>query len=600
MLDWLRKRLFGARGRPAGSTPVETRDEPGQRAWLLAKQGYLDDAAAVLRASDKPQHEAMLALLLREYGRLDDAIEVLQASTDPDAALKLEQFRRERGAQLAQLTLLTELDGSPPERSHEVDALLEDGHIEESIDLLKGSRLLADRTRLQALLRELGRTDELREIANHSIRLATLRAEGRVDELRALAEAGDREAGALLADALAEAKAKEPEVYDPFAGEKTFDQLIRQGLADEAAAELAEWPETRANDDARLRLVKLYVEQDRAEDAIAVLRAHRSLAPELLADLLVETGQVAEAIAVLDASEQRGAARDAARLRAEHGYVDELRARAEAGERLSAEQLALWLAAQGELDELRVRAAAGDHTFEAQLIRALGKLGQLDELATLATTAYPARWMWWATLLAETDSSAVAATLDEYAVNADWYAGETATGAVINLLVEKRRIGTAIAFAEARVSAGDDWAVQWVPRPPQTRFPSEQVATWQLLASKVIEALPELLPTGTTTVSIADADYALYADLRVTQQAPDRAKIALACWTVQTDAARYFGDHPPEDAERQLDPAGTAVPELNLTVGVIDDLAGRLKSRDLPQPHPGGRHLTISIGLPLP
>jgi hypothetical protein len=590
MFEWLRKR----RARARAKAPAVYRDEPAQRAWLLAKQGYLDDASAVLRASDDPRHEGMLALLLREYGRLDDAIEVLEASTDPEAASKLEQFRRERGGQLAQLTLIRSLDGNPPERTHEVDRLLEGGQIDEAIDRLKGSHLPADRTRLQALLRELGRTDELRDLANHSIRLATLRAEGRLDELRSRADAGDREARTLLDEALAE---QEPAtVFDPYVDDKALDELIKQGLVDEAAAALATRPE--ASDDVRYQLVKLYVAQGRPEDAIAILRSRRLLAPDLLADLLVETGQVAEAIAVLDASTQRGAQRSAARLRAEYGFLDELRARADAGERLSAEQLADYLAVHEELDELRSRSAAGDAVFDLQLIRVLSRLGHLDELAALTAGAPIAGPTWWATLLAQADTSPAEA-LAEHGDKASWYAGENATGAVINQLVEKRRIGTAIAFAEARVAAGDEWAGRWVPRQPQPRFPREQVAMWQLLATKVVNAVQELLPASSTTVSIADADYALYADVRVALLSPERAKISLACWTVYTDAARYFGDHPPEDAERKLDPEGTAIPELNLTVGVIDELAVRLKSRDLPQPHPGGRHLTITVPLPL-
>ncbi|MEV8376939.1 hypothetical protein AB0P21_29620 [Kribbella sp. NPDC056861] len=588
MFEWLRKR----RARARAKAPAVYRDEPAQKAWLLAKQGYLDDASAVLRASDDPRHEGMLALLLREYGRLDDAIEVLQASADPAAIPKLEQFRRERGGQLAQLTLIRSLDGNPPERTHEVDRLLEDGRLDEAIDQLKGSHLPADRTRLQALLRELGRTDELRDLANHSIRLATLRAEGRLDELRSRADAGDREARTLLDEALAE---QEPAtVFDPYVDDKALDELIKQGLVDEAAATLATRP--GASDDVRYQVVKLYVDQGRPEEAIAILRSRRLLAPDLLAELLVETGQVAEAIAVLDASTQRGAQRQAARLRAEYGYLDELRVRADAGERLSAEQLADYLAVHDELDELRARAAAGDAVFQLQLIRVLSRLGHLDELAALVASVPAAGPMWWATMLATADPDAALAEHDD---KASWYAGENATGAVINLLVERRRIGPAIAFAEARVAAGDEWAGRWVPRPPQPRFPREQVAMWQLLTTKVIDAVPELLPASSTTVSIADADYALYADVRVALLSPDRAKISLACWTVYTDAARYFGDHPPEDAEQRLDPEGTALPELDLTVGVIDDLAVRLKSRDLPQPHPGGRHLTVTVPLPL-
>jgi hypothetical protein len=40
---------------------------------------------------------------------------------------------------------------------------------------------------------------------------------------------------------------------------------------------------------------------------------------------------------------------------------------------------------------------------------------------------------------------------------------------------------------------------------------------------------------------------------------PDRAEIALACWHVYKDTARYFGDNPPNEAETELRPDGTAI-----------------------------------------
>ncbi|WP_328332590.1 hypothetical protein OHA70_14380 [Kribbella sp. NBC_00382] len=94
---------------------------------------------------------------------------------------------------------------------------------------------------------------------------------------------------------------------------------------------------------------------------------------------------------------------------------------------------------------------------------------------------------------------------------------------------------------------------------------------------------------------MADVDYAAYCDLRLALLAPDRAELAVACWTVYTDTARYFGDDPPTEAETKLQPEGTAITDLAETVRFIDDLAYELKARDLPRPH--GRHLAITIPI---
>ena len=56
----------------------------------------------------------------------------------------------------------------------------------------------------------------------------------------------------------------------------------------------------------------------------------------------------------------RAAVRPLARLLAERGDLDELRARADAGDAYAAVRLARLLADRGDLDELRARADAGD------------------------------------------------------------------------------------------------------------------------------------------------------------------------------------------------------------------------------------------------
>ncbi|MEI8407931.1 MULTISPECIES: hypothetical protein [unclassified Kribbella] len=224
--------------------------------------------------------------------------------------------------------------------------------------------------------------------------------------------------------------------------------------------------------------------------------------------------------------------------------------------------------------------------------------GELDELAAKAD-GYPAGGlagcMWWATLLA--GSQDVAATAAQHEKNSAWYAGRDATARVIDLLVEKGRIDTAIAFARLRLDAGDEWAIAWVPR--LQAADRDQVSEIQyFLTRRADAALPDLLSgEGSTKLWIADVDYAAYGDLRV-RQVEAGAEIALACWHVYIDTARYFGDNPPNDAETELRPAGTAITELGLTVAIVNDLAARWNALDVPRPHANGSHLAITVPLP--
>ena len=72
-----------------------------------------------------------------------------------------------------------------------------------------------------------------------------------------------------------------------------------------------------------------------------------------------------------------------AHLLADRGKVDELRARADAGDAFAAGRLAPLLADRGEVDELRARANAGDWYAAWELARLLGERGDLDEAAQI-------------------------------------------------------------------------------------------------------------------------------------------------------------------------------------------------------------------------
>jgi hypothetical protein len=655
MLDWLRKRFAGANG------PSEQRPDVIRQAWLLAEQGEVDQAADLLRAVDDAKHRGVLVLLLRKYGRLDEAIRILEADPEADPA-RLRQFVGERGAELVQLTRGLNLAIYPPEKMTHIDDLLLNGRLDEAVEQLKASRLPADRPRLQTLLRELGRTDELRSLADNSVRLATLRAEERADDLRPLADSGDDEARVLLIQTLAKQgqveeltalatgdeyatglliellgrreQVEELRPYaaagnlrardllvstlvrqervdelrslrDPYADGKLAELLAGLDRVDEAVAVLRARAAASGADQDWYELARLQAGHGRPDDAIAVLQDRPRVAPELLVELLTSRGRVGEALGVLDASDQRGAPRQAARLRAAHGLVDELRARADAGEGPSVEVLARYLADHGEVDELRRRSAGDNQTsrvFENQLIRALGRLRRLDELADLAHGGdRMAGQTWWATVLA--DAEDVPAVLAEHAVHSSWYAEESRLRGVIDLLAEQGRIGTAVEFAQARVQAGDEWASPWVPQPSPGDARSGLSPNDELLTTKVEAAVRELLPTQpggeerAMAVSISDEGSSYCSDVRVSIPALGQVRISLACWLVGTDTARYFGDDPPTEAERMLPPDGTAVTNLRSTVGVLDELAIRLNATEQASPHPGGRHLTITVPL---
>lgn len=113
------------------------------------------------------------------------------------------------------------------------------------------------------------------------------------------------------------------------------------------------------------------------------------------------------------------------------------------------------------------------------------------------------------------------------------------TARIIRTLAGEGRIGEAVDFARAKLAAGDEWAAAWVPR----------------------------------------------------IQAADRDQVS----HVYTDTARYFGDNPPNDAETELRPTGTAITDLALTVGIVNDLAARWNAVDVPRPHPNGSHLAITV-----
>lgn len=125
------------------------------------------------------------------------------------------------------------------------------------------------------------------------------------------------------------------------------------------------------------------------------------------------------------------------------------------------------------------------------------------------------------------------------------------------------------------------------------------------MARAVVEpAVLELIrryPRGapfSTTVTFGGDDFTMCAHVRAQRAAPGQVRIALACWVVNTDAARYFGDNPPAGEERRLPPEGTAEWDEELTSRVIGHLAARMNALAAARPT-ADEHLTITVPLVL-
>jgi hypothetical protein len=101
-----------------------------------------------------------------------------------------------------------------------------------------------------------------------------------------------------------------------------------------------------------------------------------------------------------------------------------------------------------------------------------------------------------------------------------------------------------------------------------------------------------------TTVTFGGDDFSMCAHVRAQWAAPGQVKIALACWVVNMDTARYLGDNPPAREEMRLPPEGTAEWDEELTSRVIGHLAARMNALATALPTTD-EHLTITVPLVL-
>ena len=193
------------------------------------------------------------------------------------------------------------------------------------------------------------------------------------------------------------------------------DLLVQRGDPDEAVRILR----AEADDHWVAMLASLLIQRGDPDEAVRILRLQADAgiwsAAQQLADLLIQRGDLDELRARADAGDEEAAGR-LADLLVQRGDLDELRARADAGDGQAASRLAEllvqrsdpdeavrilraaadagdeWnarlldgrLAGRGDLDELRARADAGDR-YATQL---LARRGDLDELRALATAGH--------------------------------------------------------------------------------------------------------------------------------------------------------------------------------------------------------------------
>jgi hypothetical protein len=194
--------------------------------------------------------------------------------------------------------------------------------------------------------------------ASHELTARLLAQHGRIDLVRRCADEDDDDAATALADHLADTKQHE--------------ELQRRAAGgDNAAVE---------------RYSRLLEDRGDPRAALALYDAHGGADPWHRAELLAQTGELDNALALLrslndpaaTALRMVGADRDHRILTfsARHGRLDEVRTQAHEGDWQAAELLTRTLAQQGELAELCTEVDAGTLNAVEQLIAALDAQGR--------------------------------------------------------------------------------------------------------------------------------------------------------------------------------------------------------------------------------
>lgn len=376
-------------------------------AELLVRLGRTDEAIEVLRPyTDDNYLMWRLACLFTDVERIDEAIEVLvahpEAGADSGPELLVDLLARQ--GRVDDLWARTEA-GDEVALWRLADVLTEQGRAEQLSELLDSHR--GDRHFtfvvshwLAIVLAEQGRVDDLRVRADAGEKTAgfefadLLLDQGHLDQLRARADAGDRAATLRLAQHMERSGHREDAItvlrgYPDVADVASFlaNLLVKQGRLDEAIEALR----PAADIDTvivteRALLDDLLAQQGRVEELRARASAGDRHAMWRLADQMENAGRVDETIELLSAhaDDDHSVAFRLAELLAKHGRMASLRVRADAGDKEAASRLARLLAQHGLLDELRTRADAGELSAQVDLLDLLVQQDRTDELGQRA------------------------------------------------------------------------------------------------------------------------------------------------------------------------------------------------------------------------
>ena len=215
------------------------------------------------------------------------------------------------------------------------------------------------------------------------------------------------------------------------------------------------------DDSAAWRLARLLAQRGDLDGLRARADADDENAVLQLAELLAQRGDLDGAVQLLRARADAGDHSAASRLTellAQRGDLEELRARADAGDHSAASRLTELLAQRGDLDGLRARADAGDHSAASRLTWLLAQRGDLEELRARADAGdenAASRLTW---LLAQRGD------LEELRARAD--AGdENAASRLAELLAQRGDLDGAVQLLRAPAD-GDDrhaaWRLTWL------------------------------------------------------------------------------------------------------------------------------------------
>ncbi|HEX4818545.1 MAG TPA: NACHT domain-containing protein [Nonomuraea sp.] len=237
------------------------------------------------------------------------------------------------------------------------------------------------------------------------------------------------------------------------------DRLVEEGRMEEAIAMLGAWADHDASGtaaSASLKLARLLAKHGRVEELRTRADAGDGHAFAILAHLLARQGRIEEAINVLRPHADRGAAPQLARLLARQDgtqeAIDLLHAHPDQDDNWT-RTLAALLAQQGRTEELRARADRGDRAAGDQLAQLLAEQGHMEELQARATTGDPDA----AVRLARQSRVEDAITLlRPHADQGDWAAGDR----LAQLLAEHGRVEE----LRARAMAGDQHATHRLAR----------------------------------------------------------------------------------------------------------------------------------------